>query len=98
MSLFWAAKIVLQHSTGPAPWARIASARSATNSAANAVHSSLQMQRLERFGIPGHGALLTLAPVLLEADDVGGPKPAVFAGPRMGYVFGPILLWDHKLP
>ena len=43
---------------------------SATNSAANVVHSSLQMQRLERFGIPRHDALLTLAPVLLEADDV----------------------------
>jgi hypothetical protein len=31
---------------------------------------ALQEQRLWRFGIPGYGALLTLAPVLFETDDV----------------------------
>jgi hypothetical protein len=35
---------------------------------------------------------------LLEADDVGGSKPAIFARPRLGYVFEAVLLRDDKIP
>jgi hypothetical protein len=35
------------------------------------------------------------APVLLQADNVGGAKPAIFAIPRLGRVFASILFGDR---
>jgi hypothetical protein len=38
------------------------------------------------------------APVSLQADNVGGSKPAIFAVPRLGSVFWPILFGDRPRP
>jgi hypothetical protein len=36
--------------------------------------------------------------IVLQADDIGRPKPSVFAGPGLRHVFEAVFLWDDQIP